>query len=125
MAKKIMIIDDEQDMRIYLRTLFQKAGFETEEAENGEIGFARALKFLPDLVTLDLLMPKRTGVKCFHSLREDERTKDIPIVVLTGLPQYEDLFSRDFKGPDGPAAIVEKPIDPAAFLEKIQGIIGD
>ena len=124
MAKKIMIVDDEKDMRIYLTTLFRKAGYETEEAENGEEGLEKVKTFKPDLVTLDLLMPKRTGVKCFHSLRNDPETKDIPIIVLTGLPQHQDLFGNDFTGPDKPAAIVEKPIEPEAFLKKVQEIIG-
>jgi len=124
MAKKIMIIDDEEDMRIYLRTLFRKAGYETNEAENGDEGCEKVKADLPDLITLDLLMPKRTGVKCFHTLRQDPTTQQIPIVVLTGLPRHEELFSRDFEGPLKPAAIVEKPIDPDGFLKRVQEIIG-
>ena len=124
MAKKIVIIDDEKDMRTYLRTLFRKAGYETEEAENGEEGFSKVKELKPDLVTLDLLMPKKTGVKCFHSLAREESTKDIPIIVLTGLPEHRELFKEDFGGTIKPAAIVEKPIDPDGFLKKVQEIIG-
>lgn len=125
MAKRIVIIDDEKDMRTYLRTLFRKSGYETEEAENGDVGLEKVMAFRPDLVTLDLLMPKKTGVKCFHALKSADETKDIPVIVLTGLPRHQDLFGGDFAGAARPAAVVEKPIDPDAFLKKVREIIGE
>ena len=79
MAKKILIIDDEKDMRVYLTTLFRKAGYETETAGNGEEGLRLAETFEPDLITLDLLMPKQSGVKAYRSLRTSSRTAPIPI----------------------------------------------
>ena len=59
MAKTILIIDDEKDMRTYLGTLFQTAGYETRTAKNGEEGLALAIESPPDLITLDVLMPKK------------------------------------------------------------------
>ena len=61
MAKKVLIIDDEQDMRVYLEALFRKAGYETETASDGEEGVRLAEAHRPDLITLDVLMPRKWG----------------------------------------------------------------
>ena len=84
MAKKILIIDDEKDMRVYLGTLFKKAGYEIESAPNGEEGFTLAQSFGPDLITLDVMMPKKSGLVLFQQLKADEQFKDIPVLMLTG-----------------------------------------
>ena len=63
MAKKILIIDDENDMRVYLAALFRKAGYETKTASNGEEALLLADSFETDLITLDVLMPKCSGVR--------------------------------------------------------------
>jgi twitching motility two-component system response regulator PilH len=123
MAKKILIIDDEKDMQVYLGTLFRKAGFETKTASNGEEGLTMAATFEPDLITLDVLMPKQSGVKAYRGLRTAPETSSIPIVVLTGLTRLDDFFGDlgDLKRPD---ALVEKPIDRDTFLAKVQELLG-
>ncbi len=123
MAKKILIIDDEKDMQVYLGTLFRKAGYETKTASNGEEGLDLADTFQPDLITLDLLMPKQSGVKAYRSLRISPRTDSIPIVVLTGLTRLDDFFGNlgDLRAPD---ALVEKPIDRETFLAKVKELVG-
>ena len=123
MAKKILIIDDEKDMRVYLGTLFRKAGYDTESASNGEEGLERAETFKPDLITLDVLMPKRSGVKAYRGLRTSSTTRSIPIVVLTGLTRLDDFFG-DLGDLPKPDALVEKPIDRDVFLEKVKDLIG-
>lgn len=124
MAKKILIIDDEKDMRLYLATLFRKAGYETETAPNGEEGLALAEACEPDLITLDVLMPKGSGVRAYRGLRSTAKTKGIPIVVLTGLTRLDDFFG-DLGELPRPNALVEKPIDRDAFLETVKGLLGE
>ncbi len=124
MAKKILIIDDEKDMRVYLGTLFRKAGYEIESAPNGEEGFTLAKSFGPDLITLDVMMPKKSGMKAYHDLRTSPETKGIPIIVLTGLTKQEDFFGENLGELPRPEAIVEKPIDRENFLEKAKQIMG-
>ncbi|MCP4600472.1 MAG: response regulator [Proteobacteria bacterium] len=125
MAKKILIIDDEKDMRVYLGTLFKTAGYEVESASNGEEGFKAASAQKPDLITLDVLMPKKSGVRAYRDLRTSDETCDIPIVILTGLTRQEDFFGDDLGDLKQPDAIVEKPIDRTAFLKQAKEIIGD
>ena len=123
MAKKILVIDDELDMRVYLTTLFKKEGYETEVAENGEEGYRKAMEFKPDLITLDILMPRRSGIKAYSSLRTNPDTKGIPVIILTGLSRREDFFG-DRDDLPAPEALVEKPIVREEFLERVQEIIG-
>ena len=125
MVKKILIIDDEKDMRVYLSTLFKKAGYEVTDAENGEVGLEEARRNRPDLITLDVLMPKKSGVRAFRELRLNPETKDTPIIILTGLTRQEDFFGNELGGLRGPDAIVEKPIDRDAFLKTAKDILGD
>jgi len=124
MAKKILIIDDEKDMRVYLEALFRKAGYDTETAPNGEEGLWLAEARQPDLITLDVLMPKRSGIKAYRGLRASDKTRSIPIVVLTGLTRLDDFFG-DLGDLPRPDALVEKPIDRDAFLETVGGLIGE
>ena len=116
MGKKILIIDDEKDMRVYLTTLFQKAGYDTESAPNGEEGLTIAKTFVPDLITLDIMMPKKSGLKAYNELRTSPSTKAIPIIVLTGLTRQEDFFGDNLGDLPRPEAVIEKPIDRKNFL---------
>ncbi len=122
--KRVLIIDDEKDMRVYLEALFRKAGYDTESAENGEDGLWLAEAHQPDLITLDVLMPKKSGVNTYRGLRMSKKTKDIPIVMLTGLTRLDDFFG-DLGELPPPNALFEKPIEREAFLEKVKGILGD
>jgi DNA-binding response OmpR family regulator len=123
MAKKVLIIDDEQDMRVYLEALFRKAGYETESAADGEEGVWLAEAHQPDLITLDVLMPRKSGVKAYRSLRTSDKTTSIPIVVLTGLTRLDDFFG-DLDNLPKPDALIEKPIDREIFLERVETLIG-
>jgi CheY-like chemotaxis protein len=123
MAKKVLIIDDEKDMRVYLEALFRKEGYETTTAENGEEGLWLAEANRPDLITLDVLMPKKSGIKAYRGLRSSDTTKEIPIIVLTGLTRLDDFFG-DLGELPKPDALVEKPIDRDAFVKEVERLVG-
>jgi CheY-like chemotaxis protein len=124
MSAKILIIDDEKDMRTYLGTLFRKEGFEIESASNGEEGVALAKSFQPHLITLDVMMPKKSGLKAYTELRTSTETKNIPIIVLTGLSKQEDFFGENLGEIPQPDALVEKPIDRDKFIEVAKQVMG-
>jgi CheY-like chemotaxis protein len=125
MPKKILIIDDERDMRLYLGMLFRKAGYLTAEAENGLEGINKARSFKPDLITLDLLMPRRSGMKAYGELRSAPDTKLTPVVVLTGLSRKDELFGDGPGQLPYPEAVVEKPIQRKKFLKTVSDILGE
>jgi len=117
MAATILVVDDEQDVRTYLRTLFAKAGYTVEMAEDGEAGLAAAKKARPDLIFLDIMMPKRTGIMLYRRLKKDEELAKVPVVILTGLAQYRSFFAQDFEQVPHPEEFVEKPPKQEKLLE--------
>jgi CheY-like chemotaxis protein len=120
MAAKILVVDDEQDIRTYLRTLFTKHGYEVETASDGEEGLTIARQIKPDMIFLDILMPKRTGIMAYRRLKKDPELSSVPVVILTGLSQYRSFFAQDFEQVPHPEAFVEKPPQPERLLELAQ-----
>ncbi len=120
MAPTILVVDDEQDVRTYLRTLFAKAGYTVEMAEDGEAGLTAAKKVRPDLIFLDIMMPKRTGIMLYRRLKKDEELAKTPVVILTGLAQYRSFFAQDFEQVPHPEEFVEKPPKQEQLLELAQ-----
>jgi len=117
MATKILVVDDEQDVRTYLQTLFVKEGYEVETAADGEEGLTVARQCRPDLIFLDIMMPKKTGIMLYRRLKKDEHLGAVPVVILTGLEQYRSFFSQDFEQVPHPEAFVEKPPEPEKLCE--------
>ena len=84
--KKILIVEDEAAMRMALGDKFRKSGFNVSTAEDGEVGLKVAMDEKPDLVMLDILMPKMDGISLTKHIREDSSWgKDVPIIMLTNL----------------------------------------
>ena len=113
MAKKILIIDDEDDIITFLETLFKKEGYDTVTASNGVDGLEVLRRENPDLVTLDLQMPQNTGTDFYRKLRRDEKYNKVPIIVISGLP------GRHLALPE-PLAVFDKPIDRDALMEVVR-----
>ncbi|MDD5433560.1 MAG: response regulator [Candidatus Pacebacteria bacterium] len=89
MAKKILLIEDEAALQKSLGGSLTEEGFEVLSALDGEVGERLAKSEKPDLVILDLILPRKDGLEVFQSLKEDESTRDIPVVVLTNLEKIE------------------------------------
>lgn len=123
MSKKILVIDDEADIRMYLSTLFQDNGYEVITANNGKEGFEKAVSDKPDLITLDITMPEESGVRAYRELLENESTQNTPIVVITGVSIDFKKFIETRKQVKPPVAYFEKPIDRDALLDKIKELI--
>ena len=113
MNKKILVIDDEADIRTFLTTLLEENGYTTCTAENGVEGYAVAERERPDLVTLDLAMPDQTGTGFYRSLMKNRDLKDTPIIVVSGLAGRHLAVTH-------PVAVFDKPIDPAEFLAAVE-----
>ncbi len=118
MAKKVLVVDDEQDVRIFLRTALKKNGYEVIVAHNGVEGLELARQEKPDLITLDLMMPKQTGTDMYRNLAKSKELRAIPIIVISGLSGRHLAVSKPF-------AVFDKPIDPDAFIATVKRAIGD
>lgn len=90
---KVLIIEDEDFLRKMYQSGLTKYGLETVVTETGEEGFKLCKEEKPDFVLLDLVLPEKTGFEVLQDLKEDKATKDIPVVVLSGLGQEEDIHS--------------------------------
>jgi CheY-like chemotaxis protein len=123
-AKKILIVDDEADIRTYLEVLYQEAGYETDTADDGATAMPKVKKFKPDLISLDIIMPEETGQKFYRALAKDPELRKIPVIICSGVTRYKELFSRDHKTMPKPFAFIEKPIDTELLLSKIKEAIG-
>ncbi len=120
MPKKILIIDDEIHILNYLRHVLEDHGYQTATAANGEEGYEVMKREKPDLITLDLQMPKEGGTKFYQKYRKDEECKNIPIIVVTG----QDSPHRSLK-PEKVVAIMAKPFEPEDLIRLVRGAIGE
>ena len=85
----VLVVDDEWDIRELLSDIISDAGLDVIQAENGEVALKRALADLPDLILLDVHMPGFNGFQVLEKLREDQRTRHIPVVLLTAMPPHQ------------------------------------
>ncbi len=91
MAEKILIVDDTQLIRTMYKDKLMSEGYEVECAEDGWEGFQKAQSWMPDLILLDMIMPKMNGLEALQRIKQDPRTKDIIIVVLSNRDDDEDI----------------------------------
>jgi DNA-binding response OmpR family regulator len=124
-AKKILIIDDEADLITYLTTFFNDNGFETISANNGKEGVQKAIEEKPDIITLDISMPEESGVRALRDLQENQVTKNIPVIIVTGVSTDFKRFIETRKQVHPPEGYFEKPIDRDKLLDRVKELIKD
>src|SRR5215467_10107699 len=116
--KKVLLVDDSSTTRVSYRHLItQKTGYEVETASNGEEAVNKALRERPDLVLMDVVMPKMNGLAAAEALRNDERTKHIPIILLTFRSGGEAAEKGFASGCD---EYLTKPVEPAELLRVLE-----
>lgn len=126
MKKKIILaVDDEMDSIEFIKSVVENDNIDFYYANDGDEGVQKAKELLPDLIILDVQMPKQDGFVTFWELRKDEATKNIPVVILTGIRQTLGArFSKEKVGDlvgEEPNYYLDKPIDPA----KLQDIVSE
>ncbi len=122
--KKILVVDDEEDVRNYLATALDDAGFDVIKASDGFEALEIAKKEKPDLVSLDLVMPKHSGVKFHFEMKKNKELSRIPILIVTGHAR-DDLGKADFETltMQGPGIYIEKPVSPKKYVSTICKIL--
>ena len=131
MAKRVLVVDDEMHLRLYIKAVFETAGYETAMARNGEEGLAKAREFRPDLVSLDLMMPGEGGIRLFRNLRADPELGGVPVMVVSAIAggTFEHALRALRAGAGGkpwadPEAYVEKPPTPQSLLDAAARALG-
>jgi len=149
MPKRVLVVDDDESTRRFLTVALEENGYETVTAEDGDDGFKKVQESPPDLILLDVMMPKKTGFTLFKQLRKTEEYRDIPVIMLTGVAE---ALEEDEERADGdtmespfdslrdtlakaitkmreeglvkPEVFIDKPIDPEDLIEAVKGLIG-
>ena len=119
-SKTILIVDDEPDVLTYLSTLLGDHGYDTILAKDGEEALAKLKANLPDLITLDISMPEKSGVKLYREIKEDSRLKKIPIIIVTGVSDDFQKFISTRRQVPPPEGYLSKPINQEEILELIR-----
>lgn len=119
--KKILIVDDEADIIEILQFVFETNGYECITAYDGEEGLKLARETKPDLIILDVMMPKINGYKISRLLKYDNKYKNIPIIMITARSQDEDKIIGEETGAD---EYITKPFEVEYVLEKVKSYLG-
>jgi two-component system, OmpR family, phosphate regulon response regulator PhoB len=117
--KRILIIEDERGLTDVLTYNLQREGYETIVVHDGQEGLQRAQKLLPDLILLDLMLPTLDGLTVCRELRADERTRHIPIVMLTAKAEETDQVVGFHMGADD---YVTKPFSVKVLLQRLKAV---
>ena len=122
--KIVLVVDDEPDARDYLTTVLEDNGFATVIAKDGTDAIAKLDEATPDLVSLDITMPEKSGVSVYRKLKEDEHLKNVPVIIITGVSdEFQKFIStrRQVPPPDG---YISKPVDSEAFMKMVTDLVG-
>ncbi|NQT90480.1 MAG: response regulator [Candidatus Omnitrophica bacterium] len=120
MPKKVLLIEDEESLVELLKFRLEASGYGIETALDGEEGINKIKELKPDLVILDITMPKMHGYDVCRLAKANEETRDIPIIMLTAHAQKKDIEEAMESGAD---TFISKPFEPKDLLEKIEKLL--
>jgi two-component system cell cycle response regulator DivK len=122
MTKRILVVEDQEDLRGVLRTLLTGSGYEMLEAFDGETGVARAKSDRPDLILMDIQMPVLDGYEATRRIKADPDLKGIPVIAVSSFAMKGDEEKARAAGCDH---YVTKPYSPMQLLRAIRGYLGE
>lgn len=120
-AGKVLLIEDDLPMVKMYSTKLRKENFEVEVACDGEEGLKKAKEWSPDLVVLDLMIPKIGGMELLEQLRADSKTKNLPVIILSNLSQEQDIERS--KQLEVKEFLIKVNFTPSQVVEKIKGYL--
>jgi len=123
-GKTVLVVDDDPDTRDYLGTVLEDNGFSTVLAGDGSEALEKIDENRPDLVTLDVTMPEKSGVAVYRALKESEQLKDIPVIIITGVSDDFKKFISSRRQVPAPDGYISKPVDFEQFLKVVGDLVG-
>jgi twitching motility two-component system response regulator PilH len=130
MGKKVLVVDDDPDVRLFSVTVLEEHGYTPLEAADGVEGLKMIKEEKPDLVILDIMMPRQSGIRLYRELKTDKSLKNIHVIVLSGIAKKTFLRSQkaltEFGGPEvpEPEIYLEKPVEAEDLAKTIEDVIG-
>ena len=150
MPKQVLIVDDDRNAVKFLSVVLSEHGYDPVAAHDGAEGLEKVKQNKPDLIVLDVMMPKKSGFVLFKQLKKEEQYKDIPVLMITGVSGLleemerrgkEDTFERPYdslreslrkaikkmreEGLERPEKFVDKPNDPDELIVAVKELIGE
>ncbi|QHI70434.1 response regulator transcription factor [Tichowtungia aerotolerans] len=119
-SKNILIIEDEEDIRELVRYNLKREKFNVLDAESGEEGLLSAARDLPDLILLDLMLPGKDGMQVCRELKQNERTRNIPVIMMTAKGEESDIVSGLELGAED---YVVKPFSPKVLVARVKAVM--
>jgi DNA-binding response OmpR family regulator len=114
--KLVLVVDDEPDTLTFLSTVLEDSGFETRTASDGAAAVKAIEERRPDLMTLDVTMPEKSGVAVYRFVKENDQYKSIPVIIITGVSSER----RKVPAPDG---YLSKPVDHKELVELVNTLL--
>jgi DNA-binding response OmpR family regulator len=121
MAKKIMVIEDEENVRLVVSLSLKKEGYEVESVATGEEALEKVVDFAPDLIILDIMMPGMDGWEVLGLLKSNELTEKIPVCILTAKGEVRDVMYATQKGA---ADYITKPFTRKELVDRVGILLG-
>jgi CheY-like chemotaxis protein len=127
--KRILVVDDEPDVVIFLRTALEDSGFQVESALSVDEALGKIKERPPDCISLDMVMPRKSGIILFHELRRNPKWSKIPVLFVTGHAR-EDSVRKDLAAAaladstlSGPSTYLEKPVTAQVFVKAVANLL--
>jgi CheY-like chemotaxis protein len=129
--KRVLVVDDEEDVNFYLCTALEDAGFQVDSARSVDEALKLIRERPPDFVSLDMVMPGKSGILLYHEMRRNKAWAEIPLLFVTGHAKDEGV-RRDLDAAaalaestmSGPATYLEKPVTAAKYVQAVMEILG-
>ena len=121
--KCILIIEDEADITMYLTAIFEDSGYKVETAANGTEAMHKIKKKRPDLISLDISLPERTGVNIYCELKEDPVLAAIPVVMVTGIQKEFQRYIDSRKNLPPPDGYISKPFQASELINVVSKLL--
>jgi DNA-binding response OmpR family regulator len=129
MSKRILVVDDEQDVRVFITTILETSGFKPMAAKNGQEGLEMARLKNPALIIMDIMMPKESGIFMYREVKKDHQLSGIPVIMVSAISKKTFFHSQkvvdEYEGvkmPE-PAAYIEKPPEADELLDAVRKIL--
>jgi CheY-like chemotaxis protein len=121
--KTILVVDDDPDARDFFITVLEDHGYATVSARDGNVALQQLAEGLPDLVTLDITMPEKSGVGVYRKLKETDEYKGIPVVIITGVSDDFKQFISSRRQVPPPEGYLSKPVEPQDLVAKVKELL--
>ena len=121
--QRVLVVDDDEDILAYLSAWLGDQGFTVDIAHDGNEAFAKLQANKPDLITLDIVMPQKTGVRLYREIKKNPEYSRIPVIIITGLQsEFENFISHRRSAPP-PDGYISKPFEQDNLLKTINKVL--